>query len=539
MKKITYIFLMLSSLSSMGQYISGVTIPDSTKALVIDTNDITVKYANTITVADLRQHLSILAADDMEGRETGYPGNDKASQYLAGELNKRKAVDKVKNKSPYQNVAFTFTSWDEIELFVNGERYRHLWEFLSFPNKNSNEPAIIAKEVIFMGYGIDDPKYSDYNKANVSGKVIMINEGEPLDKNGNSRITGSPNTSEWSTNMDKKLELAKAKGVKLVLIITEDIKKMLGESRRRLLGPSIELGESEGREVPTANAAYISSNIAKLIIGNNDAKVIKAREKAMKKGKFKPVTLPTEFVINQLLNKNTVRGRNVIGFYPGSEKPEEIVVVSAHYDHIGKRGEEVFNGADDNGSGTTALLEILDAYYQARLDSIIPKRSVMFLWVTGEEKGLLGSKYYSENPIYDLDKTVVDINVDMVGRVDEKYAGGSDYVYVIGSDRLSSELHKINEEINSKYSGLTLDYTYNDENDPNRYYFRSDHYNFARKGIPAIFFFNGVHADYHQATDEVDKINFEMMAKRAKQIFHLSWELADREERIKVDGEIK
>jgi Zn-dependent M28 family amino/carboxypeptidase len=161
------------------------------------------------------------------------------------------------------------------------------------------------------------------------------------------------------------------------------------------------------------------------------------------------------------------------------------------------------------------------------------------LFFTGEEKGLLGSQYYSENPIYPLENTVADINIDMVGRIDKKYENNPNYVYVIGSDRLSSELHTINEDINKKYSGLSLDYTYNDENDPNRYYYRSDHYNFAKKGIPSIFFFNGTHEDYHQASDTVDKIDFDTMAKRGKQIFHLAWDLANREDRVKVDGKVK
>jgi len=185
------------------------------------------------------------------------------------------------------------------------------------------------------------------------------------------------------------------------------------------------------------------------------------------------------------------------------------------------------------------VLELAEAFQKAKEAGNGPSRSILFLWVTGEEKGLLGSEYYAANPIYDLANTVVDVNVDMVGRIDKKYTDNPNYIYVIGSDRLSSDLHKINEEANAKYAGLTLDYTYNSEEDPNRYYFRSDHYNFAKNGVPAIFFFNGVHADYHMASDTVEKINFEKMEKVGRLIFHTTWELANRADRIVVDGEVK
>jgi Zn-dependent M28 family amino/carboxypeptidase len=213
--------------------------------------------------------------------------------------------------------------------------------------------------------------------------------------------------------------------------------------------------------------------------------------------------------------------------------------MSAHYDHLGKRGESIYNGADDNGSGTTTVIEIAQAFADGVKQGIRPRRSMLFLLVTGEEKGLLGSQFYAERPIFPLEKTIVDINVDMVGRVDAKYELNPNYIYVIGSDRLSTDLHKINESVNQEFTQLTMDYTYNSETDPNRYYYRSDHYNFAKNGIPAIFFFNGTHADYHQASDTVEKINFDKMAFVAKHIFHLAYELANRDEMIEVDGVVK
>jgi Zn-dependent M28 family amino/carboxypeptidase len=223
----------------------------------------------------------------------------------------------------------------------------------------------------------------------------------------------------------------------------------------------------------------------------------------------------------------------VAGVVQGYGKHDEYIVVSAHYDHLGKKGDDIYNGADDNGSGTSSVLSLAEAFAKADAAGASMKRNILFLLFTGEEKGLLGSEYYTQNPLVPLDKTMANVNIDMVGRVDEKYTYNPNYIYVIGSDRLSKDLHDMNEAANKKYSNLTLDYTYNDEADPNRYYYRSDHYNFAKNGIPSIFFFNGTHEDYHRTTDTVDKINFEKMAKVDRHIFHLIWDLA------RYDGDLK
>lgn len=227
---------------------------------------------------------------------------------------------------------------------------------------------------------------------------------------------------------------------------------------------------------------------------------------------------------------------NVLAFIEGSEKPEEILVLSSHYDHVGMDDEgNVFNGADDDGSGTVAILEIAEAFMQAKADGYHPKRSILFLNVTGEEKGLVGSKYYTDNPVFPLAQTVANLNIDMIGRIGNGKENSGDYVYLIGSDKLSTELHNLSEEVNKKYMNMELDYTYNDENDPNRFYYRSDHYNFAKNNIPIIFYFNGVHPDYHKITDTPDKIEYDLLAKRARLIFLTAWEIANRDNRPLVD----
>lgn len=243
--------------------------------------------------------------------------------------------------------------------------------------------------------------------------------------------------------------------------------------------------------------------------------------------------------LNAKSNENLPDSENIWAFIKGSEKPDEVVVVSAHYDHIGMANGDIYNGADDDGSGTVALLEIAKAFQQAKNEGHGPKRSILFLHVTGEEHGLHGSRFYSENPLFPLKNTVADVNIDMIGRRDDLHKDSNNYIYLIGSDYLSSELYTICENKNKKFINLKLDYKFNDRKDPNRFYYRSDHYNFAKNGIPVVFLFNGVHADYHQKTDEVDKIEFDALAKRAQLAFVITWELANRNEKIKVDRDGK
>ena len=225
---------------------------------------------------------------------------------------------------------------------------------------------------------------------------------------------------------------------------------------------------------------------------------------------------------------------NILAFIEGTEKPEEIIVISAHYDHVGTNNGVVYNGADDDGSGTVAVMEIAEAFQQAKKVGKGPKRSILFLHVTGEEHGLLGSKYYSDNPVFDLKNTVANLNIDMIGRSDKENEG-KNYVYVIGSDMLSTELKKINVAANKATQNLELNYKYDDPNDPMRLYYRSDHYNFAKHGIPVAFFFDGIHEDYHQPTDDPEKIDYPLLQKRAQLVFATAWELANRKERIVVD----
>ncbi len=242
-------------------------------------------------------------------------------------------------------------------------------------------------------------------------------------------------------------------------------------------------------------------------------------------------TIPESF-----FSRDLKTSENVLAYIKGSEKPNEVIIISAHLDHLGiSEDGQINNGADDDGSGTVAIMEIAQAFNQAKKDGHRPKRSVLFLHVTAEEEGKQGSEYYTQNPVFPLKNTVTDLNIDMIGRVDKAHENNKNYIYLIGSDRISKELHYLSEKVNNTYFNIDIDYKYNIENESNHYYSRSDHYNFAKHGIPVIFYFNGEHEDYHQVSDTPDKIDYELLEKRSKLIFATAWQIANQENRLKTD----
>lgn len=527
MKQIITALLWISCLSVYGQYQapSGPWV-ESAESL-----------GALITGEGLKEHLSILASDEFEGRETGQPGQRLAAEYIAKVFEGYGMPRVVGDSSYFQKIAFTAEGWNRIALVLNGESYRHLWDYYAYPSTNAAMPETSFEEVLFLGYGIESERYNDYKGVDVKGKAILIYDGEPVDASGTSRVTGTQQLSDWAKDWRRKLRLAREKGASLVLVIDGNFKQNVAEARRAIFNTGLQYGEGENPEQNYANNCFITTKVAKEILGGEYKKVIRARKNMQKKGKSKALPLSCQLTLQLDKFKRQVLGENVLGYIEGTDekRKDELLVITAHYDHLGRRGSSIYNGADDNGSGTSTVLEVAEAFAAAKKQGIGPRRSVLLMLVSGEEKGLLGSQYYVEHPVFPLESTIADINVDMVGRVDEKHKDNPEYIYVIGSDRMSTELHQINEQANATYTKLELDYTYNADDDPNRYYYRSDHYNFAERGIPAIFYFNGTHPDYHRTSDTVDKIQFDKMAKIGQLVFYTAWELANREERIKVD----
>ncbi|HLF65000.1 MAG TPA: M28 family peptidase [Saprospiraceae bacterium] len=493
--------------------------------------------ASLITGDEISRHLHVLASAAFEGRETGTPGNAKAAQYISDQFIAA-GIPPVESVDGYfQQVIFSKVSLQDMSLNINGTEYAHLKDFIipatSMP---ADEIAFDSDEIVFLGYGIDDPVYSDYAEKVFEGKAILIYKGEPVDTDGKSWITGNTQLSEWSKDLDKKLRAAAAHRVALVYVIEDQFRAKVSEERMSILGGRTIMGIPDVQNSEYVPHVLISSNIAGVLMGSKSEKVIKTRDKIRARGKPKTVKIPVQTRLHAQRSIDSTPGANVLGYIEGVDSllKDQVIVISAHYDHLGKRGDDIFYGADDNGSGTSGVIAIASAFAEAKRKGVGPRRSVLCLLVTGEEKGLLGSEYYSEFPVFPLKNTVADINIDMIGRMDDKHSDPH-YTYVIGADRLSSELHEINEAVNEKYTQLQLDYTYNAESDPNRFYYRSDHYNFAKHGIPAIFYFSGVHEDYHRPTDTVDKIMFDKAANIARLAFHTAWELANRDARIKVD----
>ncbi|MFK8058399.1 MAG: M28 family peptidase [Saprospiraceae bacterium] len=494
-----------------------------------------LKWAETITAEELRVHAYILASDSLQGRETGTEGQYKAAKYLAQEMSKL-GLPRVGNEYSYeQRIAFERSSWDMVRFSIAGKSYRHLRDFYGFPAE-ANDVASDYSEVMFLGYGIETEGYSDFkNAGDLRGKVVIILDGEPFDKKGISQVTGTADTSNWSRELSLKRAAAAQRGVEVLLVVKSEIQAEIAEVRSKIIDNSLKLGDPNkvaNTTLPTV--LHISPKLFRELIGKNTKQVIKARKRMAKKGVSKSTPLPTQLDLELKPRKFVLTGSNVLGYIRGRDPKlaDEIVVVSAHYDHLGMRNDNVFNGADDNASGTSTVLEITQALAAAAAKGEGPRRSVLTLFVSGEEKGLLGSEFYAANPVFPLANTVADINIDMIGRYDEEHADSSAYIYVIGAGRISPDLDATTRAINDQYAKLELDYTFDALDDPNRFYYRSDHYNFAKNGVPSVFFFSGVHEDYHRITDTPDKLDYNKMEIVGRNAFLIAWNLANRDGKL-------
>ncbi|WP_036677996.1 M28 family peptidase [Daejeonella oryzae] len=499
------------------------------------------KFAKQITAKDAKKHLSILASDEYEGRETGKPGAEKAANYIAAQFKKLGLTAPV-NGSYFQNVSLVENLFEVKSFNINGTALTFGKDF--YFSGTPDTKAINASEVVFIGYGIDSENYSDLKNTDINGKVVLfINKGEPV-KNGISAVTKSADNSDWSKGR-KRLQYIQSKNPSLILAASPDVAEILEKNGEyfKSAGGRLSLKKEKAPDAKANAAAVVNIpvSVADMILKNSGLNYETLKSSIDNSSEPKTQTVKTNFstAFGQL--SKDVKAMNVMGFLPGTDLKDEVLVFSAHYDHIGltKSGtDKVNNGADDDGSGTTGVIEIARAFAKAKKAGKGPRRSILFLAVTGEEKGLLGSEWYSENPVFPLNKTIADLNIDMIGRIGTAYKGKADsanYCYLIGSDKLSSDLHKISENANSIYTKMTIDYKFNDPKDPERIYYRSDHYNFAKHGIPIIFYFNGVHEDYHKPSDEVHKINFPLLAKRAQLVYYTGWDLANRESRPAVD----
>jgi hypothetical protein len=483
-------------------------------------------YAETITEAELKEHLYIYASDEFEGRETGEPGQKKAVAYLAEQYKKLGIPAAQSNGDYLQEVPLEVSKVPSGSITINGKVFQNGESLLTFTASEGD-----FSEVIYVGYGIEEENYSDFKNIDVKEKVILVKSGEPQNSDGTYVLSGTSEKSKWSNMSEaisKRFELAESKGVKAILYYDTN---NFGRYKSRF---DYMKKNDSGRMTIKDNS---STSFSTFFIQKDIATTIFPEIESESTSK----SISTQLQLAIESSNKQISSENVVAIIKGTEKPEEYLIISSHLDHIGiTKDGQVNNGADDDGSGTVALLEIAEAFKKASDAGKGPKRSIVFLHVTGEEKGLLGSKYYTDyDPIFPLSQTVADLNIDMIGRIDPKRDGERNYIYLIGSDKLSTDLHNISEEANKKFMNIELDYTYNDENDPNRFYYRSDHYNFVKNNIPIIFYFNGTHDDYHAPSDTPDKINYDLLENRARLVFYTGWEVANRKDRLIVDKENK
>lgn len=479
-------------------------------------------YAKTITAQELSDMLYIYASDEFEGRETGEPGQKMAVEYLKQKYLDMNIASPLGGDNYFQTVALEKRGSSSATIMIGEKTFNDFEDHVVI--NGSTLKNFKANNMVYAGFGIDAENYSDYSNVDVTNKIVLIKTGEPKDDKGNYITSGSTDPTKWVNGrqaLASKIEAARKNGAKGIVFLDAESFPRYAAWYKGQQGRSGRLSLKSNNAdmfVLLANETLAKALHSEILTSNNTQ------------------ILKTEATFNMTSDVTEVISENVVAYIKGSEKPDEVIVISAHLDHEGIKDGEVYNGADDDGSGTVAVVEIAQAFKAALDEGYKPKRTILFLHVTAEEKGLLGSAYYTDvDPIFPLANTVANLNIDMIGRTDPKREGNRNYVYLIGSDKLSTELHEISEAANSKYTQIDLDYTYNDENDPNRFYYRSDHYNFAKNNIPVIFYFNGTHEDYHKASDTPDKIEYDLLENRTRLVFYTAWELANREDRITVD----
>ena len=477
------------------------------------------KAAATITVEDMKKHLYIIASKEMEGRNTPSPGLEKAADYVEAHF-KSIGLTPGNNGSYRQTYPLYKDSMLGASMKINGAALQLDADFQ--PQANNYAAEMRFSEVVFAGYGISDgDKRDDYKDLKVAGKLVLIADGTPADYKPAQTGFASPGSAFG------KINTALSKGAVAVMVIYNNYP-------RKAMSINNNWSPNSYRATLSPFTFTISPATAEKIMGEDGKNIIDK----LKAGTATLKTYKAEVDLTYSKTTKTNSAPNVIGVLEGTDLKDEYVFITGHLDHLGKRDTVIYYGADDDGSGSTGVLEIAEAFTKAKQAGNGPRRTIVFMTVSGEEKGLWGSAYYTNHPVFPLEKTTVDLNIDMIGRIDteRKQGDSTNYIYVVGDDKISSDLKIISEAANNNYTNMELDYKFNDPKDPNRIYFRSDHYNFAEKGVPIIFYYDGMlKADYHKPTDTPDKINYPLMVKRAQLIFYTAWEMANRNDMLKRD----
>ena len=482
----------------------------------------------SINTSDILKHITILTSDSLEGRETTFPGQKKAATYIADVFKSLELKAIGDNGSYYQHFDVEVTHVNpETKIIANIGRDKkyYTWgnDFFDFDIFDT----LVSGSIAFVGF--NDTELDSVAQSKLVGRVVFVFAGYResfINDTTNSNIMRRLSVSRRDAGAIATLVIPDLEGA----VTFEHIQQMRANYNFNIGSMQLKGKAPQVRVQPIR--LIISPNIAEEVLKPSGLSLQQIRNQAKQNNSFKPIFIDDVILtIDAKLIHETKQTENIVGLLQGSDPDlkAQVVAFTAHYDHLGKGVDgTLYPGADDDGSGTVTVMEIAKAFAR---NPIKPKRSLLFITFVGEEKRLLGSQYYVDNPLIPLDQTIADLNLDMIGRIDTIHETNKDtnYIYIIGSDKISFELDSLLQIANKESDQLTLDYKYNDEYDPEQYYRRSDHYNFAKNGVPIVFFFDGSHADYHKPTDTVDKILFDRMVNITRLIYYLGWKVGNFE----------
>lgn len=503
------------------------------------------RFGNTdgITAAQLRNYLEFIASDELEGRDTPSRGLDIAAMYIAQHLKTWGIKPAGDNGTYFQKFPLKRSKIDPsgTSLQLNNQSFVYGEDFLS-----SFNPATISNsQIVYASHGwfIKSKNIDAFQGIDVKDKIVVV--GNNLPKGITFNDLQGKQGEDWAF----PALYAQMKGAKAVIVFANynNLANWQGTKWTQTEKGGLEFGNPQNQvSIPTITA---SPRLINALFFGEKSNGNNVYTRAITQDFAEPFDLkPTKRInLSVAVKSEATHSQNVVGILEGSDPvlKNEYVAIGAHYDHVGMNpfanGEDkIWNGADDDGSGTVAVLSMAEAFSKG---SQRPKRSILFIWHAGEEKGLWGSEYFTDNPTVPINSIITQLNIDMIGRAQQsgdenaknKLLPKQNEVFLIGSKLMSTELGEVSEATNKSFLNMSFNYKYDDPKDPEQFFYRSDHFNYARKGVPIIFYMDGDHADYHQPSDSIEKIDFVNMERIARTIFATGWELANRPTRPKVD----
>lgn len=462
-------------------------------------------YASMIDSANLRITLTTLASDEFEGRGTNEKGGDTTLKYLEEYL-RSKGVTPGNKGSYFQSIgAKVLVEVDKrfmFDGFNNEKEYK-------YENIMDMDTLLGADQLLCIAYGPSVKGFENNANLNIAGQVILIVNG----------VSVSKTDIRHDTNRQMDNYFARKKP-KAIIRIAADFNGF----QRSITGGLHFTGVAQG-QVPTLSVTEHLANQLLASTGKSAKQLVKEVEQA-----DEPIStvIDKKIAFNGYYRYKDANAKNIIAFIEGKELKDEYIVITAHHDHLGKEHETIYNGADDNASGVSALLEIATLFTKAKKEDNGPRRSIVIIFPSAEERGLRGSNYYVRHPIYPLEQTKACINLDMIGRrnTDDKE---NDRVYLIHNEKMSGELPELVKQANAQSMQLTIEEDLSFIEGSQYLFQTSDHYFFAKKGIPSIAFTSGLHQEYHTEADDTELIDFRGLFKRTQLAFLLAWELADKD----------